>query len=172
MIGMICLVLKRASKTIQHTSYFLNSSLWKTTDFHTHSWMQRCTAAKAAVQQISKRATQLKSTDCAGKLQVIATEKLLPSSTCKLACSEARSCSLLLLTVLNEIPSVRSWGLKEGEAFRRDQDRTANAQMLSHSLRFWEQEAVLGNCSSSFTTLGKTKHLQNISCQKSCNLAK
>lgn len=62
------------------------------------------TAAKAAVQLTSKRATQPKHTDRAGKLQIIVTKKLLQSSNCKLTCSGARGCSLLLLTVLNETP--------------------------------------------------------------------
>lgn len=41
------------------------------------------TAAKAAVQLTSKRATQQKPADHAGKLQIIVREKLLQSSACK-----------------------------------------------------------------------------------------
>lgn len=100
----------------------------------------------SSIQLISKGATQQKPTDCAGELQITVTEKLLLSSICKLACSEERGWSLLLLALLNGTHSGRNWDLQEGKTFQRGQGRAANAQMPSHHLSFWEQETVQGIC--------------------------
>jgi len=65
---------------------------------------------------------------------VTVTEKLLPSSTHKLASSEERGGSLLPIALLNGTRSGRNWDLPEGKTLQRGQGRAAKAQMPSGSL--------------------------------------